>query len=104
MAGKGTADLGRAMLTSNGGNAVADRAISVMSVWLAHYLTSRNPQYRYFILEGEKAVWVPQAKFAGADAALAKACMGGLMARSLDFGVKIGGTTVTYENLKGDVV
>lgn len=104
MAGAGTAILGRAMLEGKGGNVVTDRAISVMSVWLAHYLQQRNPKLEYFIIEGQKGGWSPQLKREKPDDLLKKDCTQALVQRGAGFSCLIGGTTVGYENVKGDRV
>jgi len=104
MAGAGTAANGRGMMAGKGGNEVADRAISIMSVWLSHYLAPRNRECKYFILEGTKGSWTAQSQRAKEDDLLRKDCLNAVANRASDFGVKIGGTTVQYEDIAGNPV
>lgn len=108
MAAAGTVDLGHVMTIRPENNMVADHAISVMSVWLAHYLAKNNRDCSYFIIEGAKGSWTPQTISDSPEDKgnfiLNQYCRKAVRARASDFAVQIGGTTVQYENIAGDRV
>jgi hypothetical protein len=86
-------------------NMVRDRIVSIMSVWLAHYMAKEHSGkgYNFFIVSekrwtGEKA---PRAK---GNQILRANCLAGVAARARSLDCLIGGTTVYYEDIEGRTV
>ena len=109
MAGEGTVVAGNLLFTANSGiNLVRDRVISILSVWLTHFLAKKYTKFQYFIIKSD----APHAAWTGKRAdrmdqssnSLKKACKEGVVARCKSTDVLIGGTTVEYQNLTGDTV
>lgn len=112
MAGTGTVKLGKDLFGygSGGINVVRDRAISLLSVWLAHYMTKNHGnggQYRFFI------VWaMGHPNWTGSLAGPLKKsaqmlqtnCTQAVQQRATNPACLIGGTEVSYETVDGDEV
>lgn len=106
MAGVNTATMGRGLFRYDNDNASRDRVISIMSVWLAHYLAKKYPKvspnnFEYFIISdksGHPGMQVPskQKDQKKADETLEKACRDALRLRCTTLDCLIGGTTVYY--------
>ncbi len=110
MAGLGTVALGARLFTYNDGdNLVRDRTVSILSVWLTHYLALKygGEGYTYFIVDAPgHTKWTGRRmpEVTGGNAHLSTACRNAIRDRCTSLAVQIGGTTVYYENLAGDRV
>jgi hypothetical protein len=106
MAGAGTAAGGRGMFSWLTDNPTRDRAVSIMSVWLAHYMAKYNSQHRgtnftFFIVSDERAGAARQAVLSKADEGLRDNLRRAVAHRCRELTLLIGGTTVYYENIAG---
>ena len=111
MAGDGTAKLGRLLFDygHKGQNRVRDRVISIMSVWLAHYMsrTYGGKGFTFFIVSAPgHPMWGGKihGKVTGPDRGLMRNCQSAVVARANSVSVLIGGTTVYYQNVKGEQI
>ncbi len=110
MAGQGTVIQGNALtLLDRGDNLVRDRVISIMTVWLAHYLAKLfGPKgFAYYIVDAPKHTpWTgPRSpELNKGDEELKKACRAAVSERCKHNNLLIGGTTVQYENTAGSMV
>jgi hypothetical protein len=110
MAARGSAEYARKMdIESTTPNMVMARSVSILSVWLAHYLKKKHAEYEYFIVKGIKGevvkqVLVRESEHDKGHFMLKTACRKAVQDRVGDFTVKIGGTTVQYENIGGNRV
>lgn len=110
MAGQGTVVQGNALtLLDRGENLVRDRVISIMAVWLAHYLAKLfGPKgFTYYIVDAPKHTpWTgPRSpELTRGDEELKKACRAAVSERCKHPNLLIGGTTVQYENTAGHTV
>ena len=112
MAGSGTVKLGKDLFGYGSGttNVVRDRVISIMSVWLTHYMTRHHGEggkYKFFIVwTKSRPTWT--GSLAGSlkkpDQFLQKNCTQAVQQRVSNPSCLIGGTEVTYETVDGDEV
>ena len=110
MAGIGTVNLSNQMDNWGVDNAVRDRVVSLMSIWVGHYLQGKHADRRYYLLRtGDKSkikdqvakIDISEKKL---DMELLEQCKGAVAQRCLTPGVLIGGTTLEYLNFAGDPV
>jgi hypothetical protein len=113
---KAHGDVGN-VLDGSKANPVANKSLSIMSAWLAHYLQKKfgpepNPKYKYYLLreDGSSLTHQPTPQQFGrtiddkGNRVLRQACSDAVAQRYASSGLLIGGTTVEYEGLDGNSV
>lgn len=103
MTGEGTVNLAMDLENYKGDNMVRDRIVSIMAVWLGHYMAKTHTQYNYFIVDEKKWSGV-KAKVDLPNRTLKNFCADGVRQRAQKLDCMIGGTTISYENLLGQQV
>ena len=110
MAGIGTVNLSNQMDNWGVDNAVRDRVVSLMSIWVGHYLQKTHADRTYYLLRtGDKSNikgQVGKIKLSDkkCDLELLEQCKGAVTQRCLTPGVLIGGTSLDYMNFEGEPV
>lgn len=103
MAGENTVKLALDISNYKGDNMVRDRVVSIMSVWLGHYMAKNHSGYTFFIVAEKKWTGV-KAEVCIENRGLLTYSQQALQARAQQLECLIGGTTLYYENLGGDQV
>lgn len=105
MAGVNTVKLSKDMLNWKTDNAVRDRVVSLMSLWLAHYLQKIDSTRKYYLLRTDKSA---KEKIRRSnkpdDLKLVDLCKDALATRCSTYACQIGGTSIEYRNTTGDAV
>lgn len=104
MAGLNTVKLGKDMMNWGTDNAVRDRVVSLMSLWLAHYLQKVDSQKTYYLLRSgkdDKAEDIKSFRKTKSDADLLKMCKAAIELRCNTYACLIGGTSIGYRDLQG---
>lgn len=106
MVGTGTVAMGAQLHCFEArSNIVKDRVISIMAVWLAHYMAKNHSGFTFFIvkMDGHQPWTAPrQPEMDGGSKGLRGNCFKAVKARCQSSALLIGGTTVLYEDLEGN--